>query len=588
MKITNSKTMAVWVLFATMHTALTTTTALERLEPQEGCYIGFILGRWDTIRDLSSRLGFTPAVHTKFFDFPLNVSDEANAKIFLEQVTDVHGIAMLSLQPARGLSTVAESDCLKLAQLCASYEDQEIGGIFIRFGHEMNGNWYAWGQQPTLFKSKFQLLARSVHAKTTRTAMLWAPNYGIGYPFGKARPAPGSADFLALDTDHDGIISDRDDMYEPYYPGDDAVDWVGLTLYHWGVDYPWFENELPPAMSFAKSLVGTYQGSIPNFYDRYCAAPARNKPMAIAETAAFYNTQQGGADEFDIKQSWWRQIFKLNGDSSEALDVSAHFPKLKFINWFDEYKQESEARNSWIDWRISANARVRSAFVRDVRALRNGRPYFLTADEALCVNSPYCIGGFNLPVILPISGEITVSLDVKAETNCDLVVDLLDSDYQWRGGGRVSIVAPGQIATVRFVMKAPLQINKSYRWSIFLTPQGKDYLSAIAWYQGPEPLVKTGDLDGDGASNEQEVLAETSPQNAADLLKLQVRPAGSQVVLQWPSKIGRNYQIYATADFKVWIPASDLISGTGQPIQLTLPAAAWNRLMIYRVQAINQ
>ncbi|PYI87264.1 MAG: hypothetical protein DME26_06670, partial [Verrucomicrobia bacterium] len=40
----------------------------------------------------------------------------------------------------------------------------------------MNGNWYPWGQQPIAYKQIFRLLSASVHARTTRTALLWAPN----------------------------------------------------------------------------------------------------------------------------------------------------------------------------------------------------------------------------------------------------------------------------------------------------------------------------------------------------------------------------------------------------------------------------
>jgi soluble lytic murein transglycosylase-like protein len=66
--------------------------------------------------------------------------------------------------------------------------------------------------------------------------MLWAPNYGGGYPFasGQYNALPGTSDFALLDTNHDGVLNMSDDPYLPYYPGDDAVDWVGMSLYHWG------------------------------------------------------------------------------------------------------------------------------------------------------------------------------------------------------------------------------------------------------------------------------------------------------------------------------------------------------------------
>ena len=61
------------------------------------------------------------------------------------------------------------------------------------------------------------------------------------------RARPGSSDFALLDTNHDGHLSNTDDMYSPYYPGDDVVDWVGLTVYYWGQDNPNGPQNIPPA-----------------------------------------------------------------------------------------------------------------------------------------------------------------------------------------------------------------------------------------------------------------------------------------------------------------------------------------------------
>lgn len=72
------------------------------------------------------------------------------------------------------------------------------------------------------------VLSNYVHAYTNMTAMLWSPNTGSGYPYGypqsnadfpKANdPNPQKrADFLAMDTNNDGIISSLDDPYLPYW-----------------------------------------------------------------------------------------------------------------------------------------------------------------------------------------------------------------------------------------------------------------------------------------------------------------------------------------------------------------------------------
>jgi hypothetical protein len=46
-----------------------------------------------------------------------------------------------------------------------------------------------------------------------------------------------AADRAALDTNGDGQLTQADDPYAPYYPGDDFVDWIGLSLYYKGPDF---------------------------------------------------------------------------------------------------------------------------------------------------------------------------------------------------------------------------------------------------------------------------------------------------------------------------------------------------------------
>jgi len=480
------------MLLSSVNTAV---RAVERLEPPEGCYFGVNIGQGDTVPRLTSRMGIIPAVYVQFFHFPLTPALRDELAGFLAEVRPTRGVALITLEPFQGLAAVTEADCRELGALCATNEAQGIGGILIRFAHEMNGNWYPWCQQPLLYKEKFRLLAGIVQTNTTRTAMLWAPHNGIGYPFstnGLYQATPGSADFAALDTSRDGRLTAHDDMYEPYYPGDDAVHWVGMTLYHWGIHYPWLENEMPPANNFASTLRGTgHQPPIPDFYARYCGDGVRNKPLAIPETAAFYNPQQpAGAGEFLIKQAWWRQVFNAFEDNSNDLNIAVHFPKLKCINWFDHYKPEAEAQGQWIDWRISAHPALRESFVTHLRTPRQGRPYFLAAQEFDCLARADCITADNMPRVLPLTGSVLVSLTAKAQTNCDLVVDVLDDGFQWHGGARMAVTGGTQTASIYLTLNQPLSDGLTYRWSIFLTPPGSNYLGALAWYNGPGAVAR--------------------------------------------------------------------------------------------------
>ena len=76
----------------------------------------------------------------------------------------------------------------------------------------------------------------------------------------------------------------EDDPYAPYYPGDDAVDWVGMSLYHWGSAYPWGENEIPEAGKLLAQVTGEYDGlngderAVPDFYGTYAEATTSHSP----------------------------------------------------------------------------------------------------------------------------------------------------------------------------------------------------------------------------------------------------------------------------------------------------------------------
>ncbi|MDD5017078.1 MAG: glycosyl hydrolase [Eubacteriales bacterium] len=361
-----------------------------RLEPSYGYYFGVVNGNLseDTINDYNSWLGFTPASYVTFVNFPLNQEDTDTLNGFIEEIAPTGGIAVITLEPMEGLDAVNEKDCQDFADLCAKYENQGLG-IMVRFAHEMNGSWYPWGQKPTLYKEKFRLLAQYIHESTQNTAMLWAPNTGGGYPFsgGQYEAKPGSSEYSVLDTNKDNKLDMNDDMYTPYYPGDDAVDWVGMSVYHWGNCYPWFENELPEARSFSDFITGDYNGlngdqrAVPDFYTMFCNDGVHNKPMAITETAAFNNTETEGESELAIKQAWWNQTYNISGDTDQALDISIHFPKIKMINWFDIEKNESEAKNNLIDWRISGNSIIRAAFTHDLKLVINNNKYVLSAKD---------------------------------------------------------------------------------------------------------------------------------------------------------------------------------------------------------------
>lgn len=334
------------------------------LEPAGEAYFGFNLD-WsqDSAVAVGDRLGLQPSSYVDFFSFPLTATDLTHLERFLGQVEAVEGLAVVTLEPTVPLAEVTSAIASEIAATLATYNDRGIP-ILVRFAHEMNGSWYTWSQQPTAFVSAFRTLASAIHNTASLTGMLWAPNNGAGYPFsgGAHEASPDDPDFALLDTDRDGVLTESDDPYAPYYPGDDAVDWVGTSLYHWGNQYPWGENEVPESNAFSTMLTGTYDGldgdhtAVPDFYAEY--AEGRNKPLAIVETAAFYLPNGGGAGELEIKQAWWRQVL-----SPAAL---SQFPAIKMVNWFEWQKEEAEVGGAMVNWTVTTSESVVSAFRRDL------------------------------------------------------------------------------------------------------------------------------------------------------------------------------------------------------------------------------
>jgi len=156
----------------------------------------------------------------------------------------------------------------------------------------------------------------------------------------------------------------NDDPYGPYYPGDEEVDWVGISIYHWGNTYPWGDNEVPEKGKFIDELTGNYNGlngnetAIPDFYEVYYKE--HGKPIAIPETAALYIPDRNGPSELELKRAWWRQVLDAK--------LMSEYPGIKMINWFEWKKPENEIDGAVIDWRALGSLIIADHFRNDLPA----------------------------------------------------------------------------------------------------------------------------------------------------------------------------------------------------------------------------
>ena len=143
--------------------------------------------------------------------------------------------------------------------------------VYIRFAHEMNGNWYPWsaalgGNSPASFIAMWRRVVGifdGLGLGATHVQWVWCVNH----------------------EDVGGFSA------EAYYPGDEFVDWVALDGYNWGRSETW---------SSWKSPAECYDAMLTRV-----RAIAGSKPLALTE---FASTTSGGS--VAAKSQWITDVFQ--------------------------------------------------------------------------------------------------------------------------------------------------------------------------------------------------------------------------------------------------------------------------------------
>lgn len=178
--------------------------------------------------------------------------------------------------------------------------------VQLRFGHEMNGDWYPWAESVNGNQTGDYVRAwRHVHdlvaaQGASNVSWVWSPNV----------PYYGSTDLAGL------------------YPGAGYVDVVALDGYNWGTSASW------SAWISPQDLFG------PGIAQLRSLAPG--VPILIAETAS----SEAGGD----KAAW----------NSALVSYLAAQPDVKGFVWFDIQKET--------DWRINSSTTSATAFKNALQA----------------------------------------------------------------------------------------------------------------------------------------------------------------------------------------------------------------------------
>ncbi|WP_346533345.1 glycosyl hydrolase [Micromonospora sp. DPT] len=283
-------------------TAVNMFTAAAKREPQVMLFSsGWASDTFDrTLFDEISSRGMLPMLAWEPWDYRLDQA--ARKKGFSARKID----GIRSDQPHYRLSRIARGSfdayLLSWAQGIKSLDYP----VAIRFGHEMNGDWYPWcetvnGNRPGDFVKAWRHVHDVFEAAGVKNVIwTWSPNVRW---------------------------DDSTPKLSTLYPGDDYVDWVGLSGYYG-----------PGALSTYRSFDAIFNPTIKEI------RAFTHKPLVITETAA--------SDGDGRKAEWIKQTFQL---------LPRHRDIIGLI-WFEANKE--------VDWRIISSPAAAKAFARAVAASR--------------------------------------------------------------------------------------------------------------------------------------------------------------------------------------------------------------------------
>lgn len=273
---------------------------LAKYEPKTGCYLGAFVMRDENIGSSMERwvqtVGKGHASYLRYVGY--------GQPFPADWVASVRGVGAspnIAFEPNRGLAEVQDNAYLHSWAKAAGASG---GPVFLRFASEMNGTWTAYSGDPRLYRDKFRLVARVMREEAPNVAMVWTPY---------CMPENNIPD---------------------YYPGDDAVDWVGVNIY--SVHHHDGRVERPSANEDPAELLRP-------IYQRYAA----RKPIQISEYAATHYCQacNSAMPQFAVKKM-----------TAMYASLPARFPRVKMIYWFSWDTIAGKAANN--DYAVTSDPEV--------------------------------------------------------------------------------------------------------------------------------------------------------------------------------------------------------------------------------------
>lgn len=285
---------------------------------------------------------------------------------YLIENTATDAAVFLTVYPS-DLNQISDTDYTILGNQLLAYQKDFNRTVFLRWGPEMQGRWNQYGQQPVAYVQAWQTMYKAIKALAPATIMVWAPNLGHDYPYGQTSDI-AEADLRVLDTNRNGRLDAGDDPYQPYYPGDDYVDWIGISVYF--KQFSRNINIAQPQGFCSDILTGietqTRADTGFNWYNQFCASKP-TKACLIAESGAAYHPEitEGGASQLDIQQAWWKDCIT----NSTFMQT---FPRIKLHMHFEFAKVEADIGPPDVrDYRLTNRTEILTAFQTDLNTVQN-------------------------------------------------------------------------------------------------------------------------------------------------------------------------------------------------------------------------
>ncbi|UKS30353.1 stalk domain-containing protein [Paenibacillus sp. HWE-109] len=295
--------------------ALPQSGRLAKFEPAYGTYLGMYSEQDPKVGNLFTK---TESVYGKNHAIYLAYAHwgQGFPATYAKRAKEAGGALQIAWEPDDGLDPVADGTYLrKWAQ------DAKAAGIpiFLRFAGEMNGAWVKWHGNPAQYIAKFRMLHDVFASEAPNVAMVWSPG-----------------DVPANDID-------------PYYPGDDYVDWVGVSLY-----IEPYENGDP---SLPTMISTSNVERLTRLYNTY----SDRKPLMLSETGVPHYSHAADEDFTEWAKLNLQRLYEI---------MPYKYPRLKAITYFNVDQKMTNAKN---DYSLSDSSEIQAYYSKLI-----ANPYLLS------------------------------------------------------------------------------------------------------------------------------------------------------------------------------------------------------------------